>query len=195
MNTVYKEFLPHYQKWYIVGVRQYHNVTHANEVADYCINNGASQAVILAAMYHDAVYNPGSDMNEEESAMALEIDYRHVRGITGKNFGNLIDRAKFLIRHTRVSIHLHSEWIKDPELALILDADLIGLGCEYPKFLENQKNILRENQLSDTELHLSANFLSKFLTCRDIIYHTANARELFELRARENINKLCKEIS
>jgi predicted metal-dependent HD superfamily phosphohydrolase len=60
-------------------------------------------------------------------------------------------------------------------------------------FLENQKNILRENcldpELNDS-LRKSCSFLDDLAFGRKHLYHTHKARELWEDKAKENIRQL-----
>ncbi len=171
--------------------RHYHNWGHATTVAENVqkiLNNRAPDVLVLAAWWHDAVYVPGagSDANERCSAAALGMTADH-----GNYEGDIsaIDEAKKLIIGTAVENHLSPVFIGGDQ-GILLDADLGSLADPYDLFLEHQTSIILEQGGNpETDGQLSADFLSKFLTRRDFIYHTGYGRETWEDAARANINR------
>lgn len=183
----------------MAGYRQYHDEYHAIDVLHNCLeinSNNCSPALLLAALYHDAVYVSGSTSNELNSAQALINDANclayHKYNI---DFG-IIHHAAELIKNTTIDKHLTIGVVIDRNLSTLLDADLWSLSADYYEFINNQKNILKENFLDPEDpimLKKSAVFLKQFLKNRSYIYHTDYGREHWENRARENILRLCKE--
>lgn len=181
--------------YYSFSDNEYHNWYHATWVADKVkiLNKDASDDVLLAAFWHDAVYIPfaAPGINENASAAALEYAGR----VNRVDVGN----APILIRQTDINNHLSGHNMDhSSDIALLLDADLYALALPYPEFMEAQTNIILEN-LGDPNSKESwqkvAVFLNRFLTFRPYIYYTVNGRRLWEDKARANIYQLIKDLS
>ena len=67
--------------YYKIPERAYHNVTHAQRVVEtvLLLEDSPSSELVLAAKWHDAVYIPGSSVNEIASADALMNTYKVYR--------------------------------------------------------------------------------------------------------------------
>jgi pantetheine-phosphate adenylyltransferase len=62
-------FKPSVLENYSESHRYYHTLKHLIEVIDHLkLQDQFDKELFLAAVYHDAVYNPKSDDNEEQSA-------------------------------------------------------------------------------------------------------------------------------
>ncbi len=183
-----------YHRWYSVPERAYHNRQHADEVAFLCYHQTMNPATILAALYHDAVYIPGSSSNEKCSADALRYDAKTVLNNCRVVGTSIVDRACDLIQQTTIKHHLSENLVTDRSLAILLDSDLQSLSLPYSKFLDKQYDILEENQLNigfRGNCVKVAEFLKQFLECREHIYHTEYMRKILEDKARANIIQLC----
>ena len=172
--------------------RQYHNLDHMVNVvaAVHEITSTPSDALLLAAVWHDAIYMPGagSDANERCSAAALKSEYFSLR--SSDEYDHVVVQALDHIMHTVVDIHLGSIEI-DGELAILLDADLKSLAAPYELFVETQEKIVNENGGTWAEhKQKCSEFLSKFLVCREHIYHTQYGRQNWEAQACRNIRRL-----
>jgi predicted metal-dependent HD superfamily phosphohydrolase len=176
-------------------VRFYHNYEHASIVtkaAHTLTNNEPSLALLIAAIWHDAVYfpNAGSDANERCSSAALCNEARKIaRSVElSKETKDAVNKAQDLIEYTAVKYHMHETRIGG-ELAILLDADLSSLAVPYSRFVDNQHNIIRENGgvVNPENCKKSAEFLVQLSKCRKYIYHTDKARELWEDKAQSNI--------
>ena len=186
-------------KWYDTPGRKYHTLDHALAVVGVCdwlenqCGDGKNATVLrLAALYHDAVYIQGFTANEAASAKAFHLDVKALRlagtSITDKE----VEAVETLIRGTVIEEHLTSCRI-DGVRAILMDADLASLGEPYEVFVQNQSNILEEAGYDNSQRHLSAEFLMKFLVCRSHIFHTHACRISLEWRARENIERFASE--
>lgn len=203
------------KSWYSfnASAKQYHNIEHATDVVLTVMGlreaqgRSASQELILAALYHDAVYvsGAGSDANERCSATALINDYKLLKAESNFLYfeddddDETIHRAAHMIRQTTVEDHLSDipfseitlDALLDDTLTL-LDADLSGLAVPYVDFKHRQEAIILENH-GDPEsiLHRqkSAEFLQQFLSVRPSIYRTDVAKYLLESKARSNIKR------
>jgi predicted metal-dependent HD superfamily phosphohydrolase len=180
-------------------LRIYHSLAHALSVMDAVqqINPDAPLHLVVAALYHDAVYVPGAgkDANELCSAAALAVDWDKCR--FDKAHPVLLP-AQDLIRRTSVNSHL-SPMAPDPEeladIATLLDADLSALASDLDVFVQLQCCIIAENGgiVDEESLGKCAAFLKQFLEVRDNIYHTEYARTNWEAKARFNIQYLIDE--
>jgi len=193
-------------KYYLVNaiLREYHNHHHACMVVQYVnllTEYNPSNELLIAAEWHDAVYFPGAGgaANEACSAAALGIESRSINSqveLTTEQ-KNAINNAQTLIQHTSVEVHLrcdHEAIKPGRDLAILLDADLASLAVDkYSNFLYNQECIIRENGgiVNDETYKRCAEFLVKFLQCREYIYSTEMGRQLWESKARENIKYFC----
>lgn len=196
MNKQLAELTNVARVWYDIDwkTRYYHNWEHAMVVvaAVQLIDKNPSPELLLAALWHDAVYiaGAGSDANERCSAAAL--------GNEGMKYDDpaiarIIEKSKMLIINTSIETHLHNTRISG-DLATLLDADLFSLCVAYDDFVQKQTNIIYEMHGTYSKDQLkSAAFLKQFLTCRECIYHTDYARTMWESHARANIERYCKE--
>jgi predicted metal-dependent HD superfamily phosphohydrolase len=191
------EYYQKAEKLYGIGRRPYHNFTHAVEVVNNCFVLGAvSPELILAGLYHDAIYIVGCKNNEELSSLTLQNDANQLR-YWNKIDPTIVSKARTMIESTTISDHLGVFCEANDPLAFLLDADLRNLSLNYSGFECKQHAILEENFLDEGYKHKkkSADFLSQFLTCRPTIYRTPYAIKNWEDRARENITEFCRVYS
>lgn len=193
-NTLMSQAKKHYL--HMEKSKLYHTYQHALFVVEIVkkLTENPSHALMLAAMYHDAVYIPkaGSDANERCSAALLENVYAPYRSLDMRSMEEdekTIATAMDLICRTHVGIHL-SPYRHEGELAILLDADLASLAVDHVSFRTNQNRIILENYGNvKLDSQKSKDFLKQFLDCREFIYHTDKARGIFEEGARKNIQR------
>lgn len=90
------------------------------------------EAVRLAALFHDAIYDPGSATNEAESAfLAAQV-------LTG------IEPASRVADVQRLVLATASHEATAPDEAVLLDADLAILGADRPAYLAYVRAIRQE---------------------------------------------------
>jgi predicted metal-dependent HD superfamily phosphohydrolase len=144
-------------------------------------------AVSAAACFHDAVYDPGSDDNEERSAelaaaQLASLDWeaarcRAVADLIRATAGHLADPATA------------GGGARSPlERPILLDADLAVLGSE-PAAYDAYVNGVRSEyaQLSAAEWTEGRSTVVGRLLARSSLYATAPGREWWEERARANL--------
>lgn len=105
--------------------RHYHNLVHVAAVLDALEHSSAGTAELLAAWFHDAVYDSRAKDNEERSAgLAAEV-----LGSLGLS-ETLCDEVKRLVLLTK------NHQVADTDLAgqRLLDADLAVLGEEAARY-------------------------------------------------------------
>jgi predicted metal-dependent HD superfamily phosphohydrolase len=167
---------------YMHGSRKYHNLSHLERmlgelsaVKDRIKNR---DAVLFALFYHDAVYDPSGNDNEEQSAGLARKRMREI-GVMPYT----IENCKMAILATKQ--HFSSD---DPDLSYFLDADLSILGADWDTYYQYLLNIREEYQMYPDELYISGRkkILKNFLSAPSI-FKTNYFSDRLEQQARENI--------
>jgi predicted metal-dependent HD superfamily phosphohydrolase len=170
--------------------RHYHNLHHIHHVLTILerfadrLQNPVS--VILAAWFHDLVYDTRSTNNEIQSAKLAGELLRDIVVSTGT-----IDRVQQLILATQG----HQSDIRDNDLCIFLDADLAILGTNPEQYQIYARSIRREYSWVVDELYRAGRIrvLESFLQ-RDRLYHTEILFNELEARARLNIQEEIRSI-
>lgn len=170
--------------------RYYHNLDHLRHVLE-TIDRLAPlardlPAVLLAAWYHDAVYDARAADNEERSAaLALAVlDQLAVPKPLAKRVAELIQLTK-----------THSAAADDIDGQILLDADLAILGAPAEAYRTYATAIRREYAWVPDEAYRQgrAAVLRRFLE-RPTIYFTVLMRDEFETAARHNVHEECLKL-
>jgi predicted metal-dependent HD superfamily phosphohydrolase len=148
-------------------------------------------ALELAVWFHDAVYDPARQDNEERSA-ALAARWASALGLPPA----LSRQASRLILATRHVGPDEPEGVAnasapgEPGEALLRDIDLAVLGGCWARFLRYERRIAREYSGLPRERFRAgrAELLRGFLR-RPALYSTPEFRRRFERRARENLGR------
>jgi predicted metal-dependent HD superfamily phosphohydrolase len=168
--------------------RFYHTWKHITA----CLEQFAKQkfdnprAVLLALLYHDAVYVPGSKDNEIRSAELAERMLRYRSGVP-ESERRSISRMILL-----TADHHSADHRLTPDEAKVIDIDLGILGQAWPVYLEYMQGVRKEYCLavtSDFQFRIGRRaFLEKVLRQRRIFMTDQTANRL-EVRARFNIGR------
>jgi predicted metal-dependent HD superfamily phosphohydrolase len=169
--------------------RAYHTAQHLEECLGW-LDEAASTAeapriVELALWYHDAVYEPRRDDNEQASA---ELARLHLE--QGGAGPQVIDDVCALIRWTE---HATEPPSGDP--ALTVDIDLAVLGSPAPRFAEYEQQIRREYDWVPLPIfrRRRAALLEGFLD-RGRIYSTPLLHDRLEQQAHANITAAIRKL-
>jgi predicted metal-dependent HD superfamily phosphohydrolase len=164
--------------------RQYHTLQHLRECLAH-LDAAASLAlhpaeVELALWFHDAVYDPLRNDNEERSA---EWAWRSI--LAAGCGEDLAQRVQALVLATKG--HSASD---DADTRLLLDIDLAILGAAPARFDEYERQIRAEYaHVTEAEYRFGrAEVLAAFLG-RPRVYLTAAFHDALEHRARENLGR------
>ncbi len=133
----------------------------------------------LAAWFHDAIYDPKSNNNEEKSADYAESALRELKiPITQ------IEQVKLLILSTKT----HQASLADKNCQILLDADLSILGSSPSNYQSYAKAIRQEYSWVTDEVYQikRQQILQSFLQ-RQRIYFTNVLFLTLEQRARNNL--------
>lgn len=163
--------------------RHYHNLVHLRQILE-TINRLKHQAqnlpaVLLAAWFHDIVYEPRAQDNEERSAAYAQA--------VGERLGvpkSLSDRAAELILLTKT----HTVSPDDRDGQILLDADLAILGAPPEVYRRYAAAIRQEYAWVPEEDYRQgrAAVLQRFER-RPVLFHSSLLRDECELQARQNL--------
>lgn len=164
--------------------RRYHTATHVMWVCRHVDRLAATEpvddleAVLAAALYHDAVYDPRSSGNEAASARLAE--HRLVE------LGWTPDRAARVARMIEATA-AHGSPI-DHDTAVLLDADLAILGAPSNEYLAYVTGVRTEYaHVPDEAWRTGRARVLRSFEERPTIYTTDTMRAEREHRARANL--------
>lgn len=165
--------------------RHYHTLQHLRECLAH-LDAAAALArrpaeVELALWFHDAVYDPRRQDNEEQSAAWAR------RAVLAAGCSEEVaDRVAGLVLATRA----HEATSDDPDTQVLLDIDLAILGSAPARFAEYERQIRAEYaHVPEPDFRAGrARLLVGFLA-RPHLYATAPYRDALEARARANLQQ------
>jgi predicted metal-dependent HD superfamily phosphohydrolase len=170
---------------YLAPYRVYHGIDHIEhmlQAVDSMVHYYGMEAdgrviLHLATWYHDAIYVVGAKDNEERSADLARTEISRQRNA---GFASVIAQKVMVTKTHRLPWHAT---LTD---AIIVDADLAGLGADSEVYTANSQKVKDEFNVND-ELWFQGRtaFLENFLA-RPNIYYTAWGAER-EKKARMNM--------
>jgi predicted metal-dependent HD superfamily phosphohydrolase len=170
--------------------RFYHNLTHIEDClsvfdqTNYLATH--PEEVELAIWFHDSVYDTKRDDNEQKSAEWAEsvISKAGLRR-------EIAQRVSHSILATR-----HDLEITDTDAQVLVDVDLSILGKDPDIFWRYEVNIRKEYAWVPEDIFRQKRLeiLRSFLARKHIYYHE-KYREMFEARARMNIEQAIARLS
>jgi predicted metal-dependent HD superfamily phosphohydrolase len=178
-------------EWYSSPGRVYHTLEHIGAVLDALVRLGATPerdpALLLAAWFHDAVYDSRAADNEEQSARLAE---RVLHGLGVQQA--VVEETARLILLTKT----HVAAAEDGAGRRLLDADLAVLGESEQVYREYARGIRREYAWVPEEDYRAgrSKVLGTFLG-RPAIYATELFRAEREAAARGNLRQEMAELS
>jgi predicted metal-dependent HD superfamily phosphohydrolase len=156
--------------------RHYHDRRHLSEVLA-ALPDDAPRAVRLAAWYHDAVYDPTRDDNEEASAR-LAREQLHAL-VSDKELGE-VERLVMLTR-------THEPAPDDADGSMLCDADLAILACAPGRYDEYASDVRAEYaHVGDAEFRRG-----RAAVLRELLAHPRlfGSRPDWEQPARSNLQR------
>lgn len=160
--------------------RRHHNVAHLNELLDaigVLADDGIvfeRDAVELAAWFHDAIYDIGSDDNEDRSADLA----RHKLASSP-----LRDEVARLVLVTKS----HKPADADVNGAVLSDADLAVLGADANRYRRYADAVRAEYATVPDDVFRPARARVLTALLQGQIFHTAAGRARWESQARQNL--------
>lgn len=186
-----KEIFNNILEAYEAKDRHYHNLNHIKSLLEF-IGDRKDQikdydALIIAAWFHDVVYNTRTRDNEEKSAVFAREALENL-GIPEE----IIKKAEGLI----IATSKHENPTGENDYSIFLDGDLAILGSDiatydnYAKAIRQEYSWVSEEQYKQGRKQVLENFLK-----RERIYFTEETHGKFEARARENIMREITSLS
>lgn len=124
--------------------RFYHTISHLTDVLDYLKEREhTDDELFLAAVYHDAIYDPKASDNEERSAQ-LFLDHSKNSSLTSEQKQNIQQYILDTKDHEASS----------ERSQILIDADLNILSQPFSKLIEYEHKIFREFQFVDYKTYL-----------------------------------------
>jgi predicted metal-dependent HD superfamily phosphohydrolase len=163
--------------------RAYHNLLHVEDVLirieELAPPRDSELALALAAWFHDAIYQPDRNDNEERSAYVAFDAIEQVGGSP-----ELIAEVVRLIRLTAD----HDPDPDDTAGGVLSDADLAILGSSREKYIQYSHAIREEYvHIRQDEYRAGRSQVLRSFLDRPHIYATGYAREHWEAQARDNL--------
>ena len=134
--------------------RFYHTLDHVHEVSQYLLDrNNLTDEMFLAAIYHDAVYDPKSGSNETDSECLFR---QHAQSSTIA--GDVVDTVARIILDTKYEVHKGKAHIhvSTPISEQFIDADLSIFEKNNDVLLEYEKQVFKEFQFVDLSVYRDA---------------------------------------
>ena len=172
------------QNLYSDGKRYYHNMLHVHKVLtefDYVKHLAENpMALELAIFYHDAIYDPMQNDNEEESARLLARS-----GVRSAIDIKIIDKAYLLVMATK-----HESPPLTIDEKIITDCDISSLGKSDREFDEQNYDVWQEYSFLPKDIFFQRRkqLLQQFLD-KPSIYQTDFFRKKYEVQAQKNIRR------
>lgn len=168
---------------YAHPARRYHNLHHLMDVLDHIDTLEAvtpdPAAVRLAAWFHDAVYEPQRDDNEERSADLATHELSGLQVSSG-----VVDEVARLVRLTAT----HDPDVDDRDGAVLCDADLAVLGRDAKGYAEYADAVRQEyGFVEDATFRAGRAAILRRLLDQPAIYRTAEGLARWESAARRNL--------
>ena len=157
--------------------RAYHSLEHLLLMLELLASHHPEPATMLAAWYHDAVYDPASQTNEADSAELAAAALERL------GLGHLAGRVHELVLATAA----HQAPRDDRQALVLLDADLAILGQEPAIYLRYVEGVRPEYaHVPDDGFREGRSAILRGLLERERIYRT-EAFSRLEQPARANI--------
>lgn len=177
----------------IFSERRYHTFSHVLDCIDCLrehkellrVSEEAYQKLFMAISWHDSIYKTHS--NDTQSSESLSAD-RFAKDFNSGFYGySFINSVKELIRKTD---HFNTTSDGGYLNGIIRDIDLAGLGGSWKQFCFNSQLIRMEYSNSpDYEFIPGRIHFCETMLKRNHIYEMTLLREVFEERARENLER------
>lgn len=166
------------------AVRAYHTLEHIDNLFSVFESHKARitdvNAVTLAILFHDIIYDPKSKINEENSAELFSVLLKdHLDA-------GLIEKVKLYIIETIKHSPVDSS---DQDLHYFIDFDMSILGSERNEYESYTRKIRKEYSHVDDEAFRSgrSSFLKNTLESANLVFSTPEFQMQMEQKARNNM--------
>lgn len=179
---------PSVVEFYTDPIRHYHTLRHVMDCVEAAakLELGPHPAAVLALVFHDAVYNPLSTRNEEQSAELGSV-FTHM--LTGSAL------TAAVVHHAILCTGHRSRAVSNLAQT-VCDADLASLAKPWEEFDADCKAIRQEYKHVSTRNYIKGRkAILRRLVDRERIYQTETAYDLWETQAKANLRKHLDQLS
>ncbi|MCK5940844.1 MAG: hypothetical protein KAI24_02645 [Planctomycetes bacterium] len=170
---------------YLEPQRHYHTLEHVASMLHVGRRFPLDEEQIMAVWFHDAVYDPQSDQNEQKSARLAQKWLAK----TGWSV-EAIERVGRMVLDTRG--HVPST----PQSELVLDLDLMSLAVSWEAFQRNTEAIRREYaHVSDEDFAAGRRGFFEGMMRRDRLFFSDWGVQALEPAARANLQRAIAELT
>jgi predicted metal-dependent HD superfamily phosphohydrolase len=176
---------------YAAPTRGYHDTRHLTEVLGRLDELAAAGIaydrvpVVLAAWFHDGVYDGERDAEERSAAWAEEA-------LAPLTAASVVTEVARLVRLTET--HLPED--DDPNGSALSDADLAILAADQGRYREYVAAVRREYaHIDDEAFRYGRSEVLRGLVDKPHLFHTGYAREHWESAARANVERELAELT
>lgn len=170
--------------------RRYHGVAHVARVVRHVGELASTEpvddldAVVAAAFYHDAIYEPQNPANERASARLARRDLTALAAFEPARWIEpRVESVATMIEGT--ATHLDPP---DLDTAVLYDADLAVLGADVAGYDAYSAGVRAEyRHVTDDDWRVGRTSVLEAFLARPAIYATDTGRERWEERARANL--------
>ena len=175
-------------KHYSEPSRHYHTLQHldalTNELAGVRKNIADWEIIMFAVAYHDIIYNPAKNDNEEKSA-----EYA-ARALSGLLDGESLEKCRHMIIATK-----NHELKNDADVNYFIDSDLSIFGVAKGSYQVYTRQIRKEYEfLPDSIYNQGRQKVLKHFLAMNQIYKTDYFFNRYEAQARTNLNTELEEL-
>lgn len=166
---------------YAEAHRRYHTVEHLEEVLAVVADLGGSEAVELAAWFHDAVYDATAPHGESEArSAALAVEQLTALGREPA----LVEEVERLVLLTAG----HDVAPGDADGAVLADADLAVLGADPDRYARYARDVRAEyGHVADVAWRAGRSAVLQGFLDRPRIYRTDRMHTALDAAARRNL--------
>ncbi len=160
--------------------RGYHDLTHLGEVLARLeeLAVAVDQELVLAAWFHDAVYERSTD-DEEQSARLAEAMLADEPGVDAAEVARLV---RLTADHRPQPGDLRGEQLSDADLAI--------LAADPDRYDEYVAGVRREYAAVPDEAFAAGRAaVLRDLLAKEALFHTGHARRCWEATARANVTR------
>jgi predicted metal-dependent HD superfamily phosphohydrolase len=166
---------------YFEQQRHYHTFTHIQNgfwTYGQLVGEAMRSTTFFAWAYHDSVYDPHAENNEERSARVFMDDNRII-GFCQEDAARVVD---LILSTTHVG-----------ETNIVTDIDLAGLGSSLEVYQENTRRIRMEYNFVSDEVWAQGRtaFLKRFIARAEAgkLYHSREFSAAYSARALDNMRE------
>ncbi len=169
---------------YTTQERHYHTLTHLKNLLDQLLQVKTEIAdwntILFTLFYHDIIYNPLKNDNEDQSAQ-LAVQRMRELNLPPSTIEKCRGQILATIGH-QVAI--------DQDTNYFTDADLSILGAERELYLQYTKNVRKEyNDYPDLVYNAGRAKVLKHFLAMEKIYKTEYFHQRFEVNAKLNLER------